>query len=159
SGRGQGAADANGEKTSDGRGQSGNTRGSRNGERGNDRNARGERNAERGADRNTNDRNADRNNDRNADRNNDTDDERGSRRRRGRDRGRDRKRGRGRQGPDVASLEQVDLREDDVLLPVAGILDILDNYAFVRTSGYLPGSNDVYVSLNQVKKAGLRRGD
>jgi transcription termination factor Rho len=46
-----------------------------------------------------------------------------------------------------------------VLLPVAGILDILDNYAFVRTSGYLPGSNDVYVSLNQVKKSGLRRGD
>jgi transcription termination factor Rho len=29
----------------------------------------------------------------------------------------------------------------------------------VRTSGYLPGNNDVYVSLNQVKKAGLRRGD
>mgnify|MGYP003296846156 CR=1 FL=1 len=28
-----------------------------------------------------------------------------------------------------------------------GILDILDNYAFVRTSGYLPGPNDVYVPL------------
>jgi transcription termination factor Rho len=90
-------------------------------------------------------------------------DERGSRRRRGRDRGRDRKRnrgGRGGNGPDVPGMEEVvDVREDDVLLPVAGILDILDNYAFVRTSGYLPGPNDVYVSLNQVKKAGLRRGD
>ncbi|MBL0885833.1 transcription termination factor Rho [Myceligenerans indicum] len=86
------------------------------------------------------------------------DDERGSRRRRGRDRGRDRKRrGRG-QGPDM-DLENVEVTETDVLLPVAGILDILDNYAFVRTSGYLAGPNDVYVSLNQVKKAGLRRGD
>jgi len=51
------------------------------------------------------------------------------------------------------------ISEDDVLLPVAGILDILDNYAFVRTTGYLPGSNDVYVSLAQVRKYGLRKGD
>ncbi|MFD0776172.1 transcription termination factor Rho, partial [Streptomonospora algeriensis] len=49
--------------------------------------------------------------------------------------------------------------DDDVLLPVAGILDILDNYAFVRTTGYLPGANDVYVSLAQVRKNGLRKGD
>ena len=46
-----------------------------------------------------------------------------------------------------------------MLLPVAGILDILDNYAFVRTSGYLTGPNDVYVSLAQVRRHGLRRGD
>ena len=52
-----------------------------------------------------------------------------------------------------------ELTEDDVLLPVAGILDVLDNYAFVRTSGYLPGTNDVYISLGQVKKYGLRKGD
>jgi transcription termination factor Rho len=51
------------------------------------------------------------------------------------------------------------IAEDDVLIPVAGILDILDNYAFVRTSGYLPGPNDVYVSLAQVRKNGLRKGD
>ncbi len=44
-------------------------------------------------------------------------------------------------------------------IPVAGILDILDNYAFIRTSGYLPGPNDVYVSLAQVRKNGLRKGD
>jgi transcription termination factor Rho len=52
-----------------------------------------------------------------------------------------------------------ELREDDVVQPVAGILDVLDNYAFVRTSGYLPGPNDVYVSMNMVRKNGLRRGD
>ena len=46
-----------------------------------------------------------------------------------------------------------------MLLPVAGILDVLDSYAFVRTSGYLTGSNDVYVSLSQVRKHHLRRGD
>ncbi len=51
------------------------------------------------------------------------------------------------------------ISEDDVLVPVAGILDIRDNYGFVRTSGYLPGPNDVYVSLNQVRKSGLRKGD
>ncbi|MGB0437465.1 MAG: transcription termination factor Rho, partial [Mycobacterium sp.] len=52
-----------------------------------------------------------------------------------------------------------ELREDDVVQPVAGILDVLDNYAFVRTSGYLAGPNDVYVSMNMVRKSGLRRGD
>ncbi|NLT25272.1 MAG: transcription termination factor Rho, partial [Microbacteriaceae bacterium] len=52
-----------------------------------------------------------------------------------------------------------EIAPDDVLLPIAGILDVLDNYAFVRTSGYLAGANDVYVSLGQVKKYGLRKGD
>ncbi|WP_016907398.1 transcription termination factor Rho, partial [Streptomyces xiaopingdaonensis] len=64
---------------------------------------------------------------------------------------------RGRRGRDDVSEPQI--AEDDVLIPVAGILDILDNYAFVRTSGYLPGPNDVYVSLAQVRKNGLRKGD
>ncbi len=49
--------------------------------------------------------------------------------------------------------------DDDILVPAAGILDVLDNYAFVRTSGYLPGTEDVYVSLSMVRKYGLRRGD
>ncbi|QCW50525.1 transcription termination factor Rho [Nocardioides dongxiaopingii] len=49
--------------------------------------------------------------------------------------------------------------EDDVVVPAAGILDVLDNYAFVRTSGYLPGADDVYLSLSMVRKFGLRRGD
>ncbi len=42
---------------------------------------------------------------------------------------------------------------------MAGILDVLDNYAFVRTSGYLPGPNDVYVPLGLVKRYSLRKGD
>ena len=83
--------------------------------------------------------------------------DRGNRRRRGRDRNRDRKR-RGGRGDDLP-YDEVELSPDDVLIPIAGILDVLDNYAFVRTSGYLPGANDVYVSLNQVKRYGLRRGD
>ncbi len=95
------------------------------------------------------------NNDRNgnADRNQQQlleDDDRG-----GRNRYRDRKR-RGAAGNDDFEPE---ITEDDVLIPVAGILDVLDNYAFVRTSGYLPGNNDVYVSLGQVKKYNLRKGD
>ncbi len=72
-----------------------------------------------------------------------------------RSRYRDRKR-RGQTGGDEIEPE---ISEDDVLIPVAGILDILDNYAFVRTSGYLPGNSDVYVSLGQVKKYNLRKGD
>ncbi|MFC5645842.1 transcription termination factor Rho, partial [Kitasatospora cinereorecta] len=85
------------------------------------------------------------------------DDEFGDGRRGRRGRYRDR-RGRRREGFEGAGPE-VPLADDDVLIPVAGILDILDNYAFVRTSGYLPGQNDVYVSLAQVRKHGLRKGD
>ncbi|WP_432069541.1 transcription termination factor Rho [Streptomyces sp. AA1529] len=80
------------------------------------------------------------------------DDGSGRRGRRGRYRDR-----RGRRGGREDFEPQI--AEDDVLIPVAGILDILDNYAFVRTSGYLPGPNDVYVSLAQVRKNGLRKGD
>jgi transcription termination factor Rho len=78
-----------------------------------------------------------------------------SRRRRGRDRDRER----GRPGGGQRNEPDTTILEDDVLLPAAGILDVLDNYAFVRTSGYLPGSEDVYVSLTMVRKYGLRRGD
>ncbi|WP_413103280.1 transcription termination factor Rho [Streptomyces sp. Inha503] len=83
----------------------------------------------------------------------DDDFEGGRRGRRGRYRDRRGRRGR----EDFGNEPQVS--EDDVLIPVAGILDILDNYAFIRTSGYLPGPNDVYVSLAQVRKNGLRKGD
>ncbi|HET8665776.1 MAG TPA: transcription termination factor Rho [Nocardioides sp.] len=76
-----------------------------------------------------------------------------SRRRRGRDRGNRQQQGGQRGEPDTTILD------DDVLTPAAGILDVLDNYAFVRTSGYLPGTDDVYVSLSMVRKYGLRRGD
>ncbi|WP_435600409.1 transcription termination factor Rho [Streptomyces sp. C10-9-1] len=82
------------------------------------------------------------------------DDGSGRRGRRGRYRDR-----RGRRGRDDFAGGEPQVSEDDVLIPVAGILDILDNYAFIRTSGYLPGPNDVYVSLAQVRKNGLRKGD
>ena len=62
-------------------------------------------------------------------------------------------------GGDAGGPNEAELREDEVVQPVAGILDVLDNYAFVRTSGYLAGPNDVYVSMNMVRKNGLRRGD
>ncbi|USX47585.1 transcription termination factor Rho [Dietzia kunjamensis] len=81
------------------------------------------------------------------------DDDGGGRGRRSRRR-RERNRGGGR-----PSDGDTEVREDDVLQPVAGILDVLDNYAFVRTSGYLAGSNDVYVSMNMIRRHGLRRGD
>ncbi|HET9128971.1 MAG TPA: transcription termination factor Rho, partial [Propionibacteriaceae bacterium] len=48
---------------------------------------------------------------------------------------------------------------DDVLVEVSGVLDVLDNHAFVRTSGYLPGPNDAYVSLSLVRRYGMRKGD
>jgi transcription termination factor Rho len=88
------------------------------------------------------------------------DDREGSGSRRSRDRFRNRNSGgsnrrRERGGQDAEPV----ISEDDVLIPIAGILDVLDNYGFVRTTGYMPGSNDVYVSLSQVRKYGLRKGD
>ncbi|WP_307846538.1 transcription termination factor Rho [Actinospica durhamensis] len=74
-----------------------------------------------------------------------------------------RERGRGRRGRDgfegVNQVPEPQFAEDDVLIPIAGILDVLDSYAFVRTTGYMPGPNDVYVSLAQVRRYGLRKGD
>lgn len=78
---------------------------------------------------------------------------------RGRRGRRTRERRRGRDRNTTSEGGETELREDDVVQPVAGILDVLDNYAFVRTSGYLAGPNDVYVSMNLVRKNGLRRGD
>jgi transcription termination factor Rho len=77
-----------------------------------------------------------------------------NRRDRGRDRGRDRNRDRGQR-----EEREIVIGPDDVLLPVGGLLDILDSFAFIRTGGYLPSPNDVYVSLQQVRKYGLRKGD
>jgi transcription termination factor Rho len=74
-------------------------------------------------------------------------------------RGRFRERNRGRGGRERYGDADPVINEDDVLIPVSGILDIRDNYAFVRTTGYLPGPQDVYVSLAQVRKYGLRKGD
>ena len=52
------------------------------------------------------------------------------------------------------------LREGETFQPIAGILDVVDNNtAFIRTSGYQSGPNDVYVSMNMVRSQGMRRGD
>jgi transcription termination factor Rho len=91
-------------------------------------------------------------------RDDDEDGDRRNRRRRRDRRGSNRDRDR-RAGGNRDRVDEPSVTEDDVLIPVAGILDILDNYAFVRTSGYLPGPNDVYVSLAMVRRNGLRKGD
>ncbi|MBM7797062.1 transcription termination factor Rho [Pseudoglutamicibacter cumminsii] len=93
-----------------------------------------------------------RRNRRGRDRDNNNDDQRNNRR----DRQRNNRRNRGRNQIEV---EDTELTEDDVLAPVAGILDVMDNYAFIRTSGYLPGPNDVYVTMKQVRQYNLRKGD
>ena len=120
--------------------------GQRNGQ---DRNGRQDRNGQDRQDRNGQDR-QDRNN---QDRNGQDEDSEGRRGRRFRDRNR-RTRDRFADAP-----TDTEVRDDDVLVPVAGIVDVLDSYAFIRTSGYLSGPNDVYVSLSQIRKNGLRRGD
>ncbi|MFD4292115.1 transcription termination factor Rho [Rhodococcus sp. NPDC058532] len=120
-----------------------------------DRNQGGRNNQDRNQDRTQDERGQGGNGPRNDRDNRGGDDEgegRGRRGRRFRERRRGRDRGEGGGG-------DVEIREDDVLQPVAGILDVLDNYAFVRTSGYLAGPNDVYVSMNLIRKNGLRRGD
>ncbi|WP_228389110.1 transcription termination factor Rho [Cumulibacter manganitolerans] len=145
----------------------------RQGNRNNDNDRQGNRNNDndrQGNRNNDNDRQGNRNNDNDRqnsrnDRYDDDDDNqggRGRRRRRGRDRNRnDNRGGNNNRGNNRGSdrYDEPQVSEDDVLIPIAGILDILDNYAFVRTSGYLTGSNDVYVSLSQVRKYSLRRGD
>ncbi|TCC62214.1 transcription termination factor Rho [Kribbella pittospori] len=161
--------------------------GDRNRDRNRDTNRDGNRDANRDRDNQNRDGNRDRNRDNQGrdnqtrggqDRDNQRDNQRnrqdqndrgeegeGRRRRR---RGRDRDRTRENQGGRDSSRnrgrgERFDpeptISEDDVLVPAAGILDVLDNYAFVRTSGYLPGPNDVYVALSMVKRYGLRKGD
>ena len=43
---------------------------------------------------------------------------------------------------------------------VTGVLEVLpDGYGFLRSSNYLPGSDDVYVSPSQIRKFNLKTGD
>ena len=144
-------------------GERSNSNGESNGEGGS---AEGQSNNQNNDQTNDGNREDRRNNDRNRDRDRDRDfdDERrggnSRNRNRNRDRYRDRNdRRRGGNGGNDREEAEPEVGPDDVLVPVAGILDVLDNYAFVRTSGYLPGPNDVYVSLSQVKKYSLRKGD
>lgn len=63
------------------------------------------------------------------------------------------------EGVEPAPVRRGARRDEANLVPVAGIVDVLDSYAFIRTSGYLPGANDIYVSMGQIRKYGLRKGD
>ncbi|HEX5811117.1 MAG TPA: transcription termination factor Rho [Pseudonocardia sp.] len=148
--------------------ENGRGRGDR-GPRTDDRGPRTDRTDDRGPRTDRNERNDDRGvrtdersqRDNRDSRDDDGDDDGDGRGRRGR-RFRDRRRGRDRDRPGQQGGQNTvdtEVRDDDVLLPVAGIVDILDNYAFVRTTGYLAGPTDVYVSLSMVRRYGLRRGD
>src|SRR5918996_935358 len=77
---------------------------------------------------------------------------RGRDRRRGRDRDRDRDRG---------ERMREERPEDIANAPVhTGILDVLpEGYGFLRTNGYLPSPGDIYASLSQIRRFGLRKGD
>ena len=92
------------------------------------------------------------------------DDGQGNRRRRRR-RGRERERPGGerqggeRQGGGEPRGESREEFSGD-LIPLEGLLDLRDEgYGFLRTSGYLAGRNDAYVSASQVRRFGLRKGD
>ncbi|GAY12425.1 transcription termination factor Rho [Pseudonocardia sp. N23] len=155
--RGDRAGDQRGERAGDQRGERANDRGNdQRGERASDQREiqRGRNDPRDGSDQRDNRDSRDVNRD---NRDDDGDDDGDGRGRRGR-RFRDRRRGRDRTTGGQNNVD-TEVRDDDVLLPVAGIVDILDNYAFVRTTGYLSGPNDVYVSLSMVRKYGLRRGD
>ncbi|MFI7417038.1 transcription termination factor Rho [Nonomuraea sp. NPDC049684] len=137
------------------RGEGGRAESSRGDQRATDAGGRGDQRGDQRSDQRGDQRGGDqRGGDQRGDQRGGGDDDDRGRGRRGRFRERNRGRGRDR----FDSTEPV-IGDDDVLIPIAGILDILDNYAFVRTSGYLPGSNDVYVSLAQIRRNGLRKGD
>lgn len=61
---------------------------------------------------------------------------------------------------ELKSVSQSPRSADDALLRRKGVLDILaDGYGFLRQKGYLPGDRDIYVSLSQIRRFDLRRGD
>ncbi|MDP3013763.1 MAG: transcription termination factor Rho [Candidatus Subteraquimicrobiales bacterium] len=58
---------------------------------------------------------------------------------------------------EVKTLEEA---KTERLATGSGILDILpDGYGFLRTKSYLPGDTDIYVSMSQIRRFKLRRGD
>ncbi len=71
-----------------------------------------------------------------------------------------RDRGRGRGRPD-RERDREATEEELADAPVqTGILDVLpEGYGFLRTAGYLPSQQDIYVSLSQIRRFGLRKGD
>ena len=82
-----------------------------------------------------------------------------SRRRRGRDRGERDIQGQG-GGQERSGQGQQEVAYSGEPIPAEGLLDLRDEgYGFLRTNGYLAGPKDVYVSLSQVRRFGLRKGD
>jgi len=82
-----------------------------------------------------------------------------NRRRRGRDRERGGGGGGGGGGGDLQGAGQ-DQQYQGEPIPVAGLLDLRDEgFGFLRTNGYLPSGRDVYVSISQVRRFALRKGD
>jgi transcription termination factor Rho len=73
------------------------------------------------------------------------------------------RRGRRRRGRERIGGEQGGAPEtpwQGELVPVKGLLDLREEgYGFLRTSGYLPGPKDVYVSVSQARRFSLRKGD
>ena len=53
----------------------------------------------------------------------------------------------------------VQAKQAQAAIPVAGLVDLADSHAFVRTAGYRRGPDDIYVSAAQVRQYGLRKGD
>ncbi|MEU8374028.1 transcription termination factor Rho [Micromonospora sp. NPDC048894] len=159
--RGERAGNDRAERTGGDRGERAERGGNERSDRG-DRNDRGDR-GERSDRNDRGDRSGERGQRDNRDNRDDSDDDEGGGRRGRRSRFRDRRRGRGDRveggNDNGGGSREPQVGEDEVLVPVAGIIDVLDNYAFVRTTGYLAGPNDVYVSMSQIKKYGLRRGD
>jgi transcription termination factor Rho len=156
-GRGQGNRDQQGGGEQGSRGQGSRGQGNRDQQGGGEQGSRGQGNRGQG---NRDQGNRDQGN-RDQGGGRDDDDRDGSGNRRSRDRFRNRNTGNRRRERGTGGGNEPDpvISEDDILIPIAGILDVLDNYGFVRTTGYLPGSNDVYVSLSQVRRYGLRKGD
>jgi transcription termination factor Rho len=168
------ARDNRGDRNRDSQGRDSQNRdGNRDGQsrdgQGRDGQTRDNRESQNRGDQNRDNQGRDNRGDRNRQDQNDRGEEGEGRRRRRRGRDRDRTREGGSQsgardntrnrGRGERFDPEPTISEDDVLVPAAGILDVLDNYAFVRTSGYLPGPNDVYVALSMVKRYGLRKGD
>ncbi len=160
SGREQGGRDQQGARDQGNRDQGNRDQGNREQSSGRDQNGRdqgGGRDRDQQGGQGGRDQQGNRDRSQQGDRDDDRDGQ-GNRRNRDRFRNRSTQRGRRERGGGGNEAEPV-ITEDDVLIPIAGILDVLDNYGFVRTTGYLPGSNDVYVSLSQVRKYSLRKGD
>ena len=95
----------------------------------------------------------------NSNNNDQYDDDGGRRGRRRRQRDRQNRRTTPTRGGNDRMEAEPTISEDDVLVNVAGIVDVSDSFAMVRTTGYLPGPNDAYLSIAQVRKYGLRKGD